>query len=286
MTFSTTSTTGATDPRITVVVAVLNAAATIARCIDSILNQSYRNVELIIIDGASTDGTRSLLEAYGERIDYLESGPDHGIFDAWNKALPHVSGDWVLFLGGDDCLDGTEALEGAAKILRELETETRVAYGRVRQINAVTGEEECIIGEQWEEASKRLWDYSPIPHQGTFHRSSLFAIHGSFDDSFAIVGDYEMLLRELKDHAAAFIPTPVISTMQAGGISTNPLNAVGIITELRRAQEIHGCRKSMYFWAAAYLRALGRRCLVNAMGRKYGHALIRSWRRFRGTKRY
>ncbi|MDL5501794.1 MAG: glycosyltransferase, partial [Candidatus Methanoperedens sp.] len=83
---------------------VYNGAKTLQRCIDSVSNQSYLNKELIIIDGGSTDGTIEILRSSQDKITYWQSGPDNGIYDAWNKALDHARGDWICFLGSDDYL--------------------------------------------------------------------------------------------------------------------------------------------------------------------------------------
>ncbi|MBT3191375.1 MAG: glycosyltransferase [Verrucomicrobia bacterium] len=274
-------------PLITIVVAVLNAKATISRCIESIVSQTLASVELIVIDGASTDGTVEQITAYGNTINHFESGPDIGIYDAWNKALPHISGEWVLFLGSDDYLESHDVLAQAAVALQHVGSDTRIAYGRVRRVSAQTGGDDCTIGEPWEQASTRLWHHSPIPHQGTFHRSSLFRDHGPFDPSFKIAGDYEMLLRELKTHSATFIPDPpIISVMQQGGISTGGFSGLQILTELRRAQERHGHSHGAAFWLSAQIKALTRMLIGAVLGRKHGYAFIKLWRRICGAKTY
>ncbi len=271
---------------ITVVVAVLNGKATIKRCLDSVLGQSYPGVELIVMDGCSSDGTIEMIKSYGDRIQYFESSPDTGIYDAWNKALRHVSGDWVLFLGSDDYLNGLHVLAEIATRLGDIGADVGIAYGRVRRTKAHSGTEDCVIGEPWEKASSRLWLYSPIPHQGTFHRRSLFVHHGPFDATFSIAGDYEFLLRELKDHPGAYIPEPVVSVMSDGGVSTSVVNATRILLELRRAQERHGHYQRPGFWLAAKLRAWAKMILRRVLGQHSGDTLLRRWRYIQGTERY
>ena len=90
--------------RISIVCVTRNAARYIAACIDSIIAQDYPDKELIIIDGDSSDGTQSIIESYGEQVTFFRSEPDSGIYDAMNKALKHITGDWVYFLGADDVL--------------------------------------------------------------------------------------------------------------------------------------------------------------------------------------
>ena len=90
------------DPKISVVMASYNGAATLPRAIESFRMQTYPAKELIVIDGGSSDKTREILRSYDEWISYSVSEPDREILDAWNKGLKHTTGDWVHFLGTDD----------------------------------------------------------------------------------------------------------------------------------------------------------------------------------------
>ena len=81
-----------------------NGAETIQRCLDSVLAQQAGLAEIVVVDGASTDGTVAILERNAKRLASWSSEPDRGICDAWNKALARVRGEWVLFLGADDRL--------------------------------------------------------------------------------------------------------------------------------------------------------------------------------------
>ena len=101
-------------PRISVVIAVRDAVTVIGRSIDSVLAQDYPHVELIVIDGASTDGTQQVIEARADRIAYMVSEPDRGVYDAWNKALDRMTGDWACFLGADDRFAAPDVLTRAA----------------------------------------------------------------------------------------------------------------------------------------------------------------------------
>ena len=88
-------------PVTSVIVAVYNGAKTLQRCIDSVSNQTYPHKELIIIDGGSADGTVDILRANNDKIAYWKFKPDRGIYHAWNKALEHVQGAWIYFLGSE-----------------------------------------------------------------------------------------------------------------------------------------------------------------------------------------
>ena len=94
------------DPLLSVVTVVFNGVATLEACIRSVLEQLHDNVEFVVVDGGSTDGTIDLLKQYDDRIDYWVSEPDRGIYDAMNKGASLVTGDYVHFLGCDDVLVG------------------------------------------------------------------------------------------------------------------------------------------------------------------------------------
>jgi len=94
--------------KISVITAVYNARDTIADAIESVLAQDYPDVELVVIDGASTDGTKALLESYRDKINVFVSEPDNGIYDALNKGIKHATGDVVGFLHADDLFANNE----------------------------------------------------------------------------------------------------------------------------------------------------------------------------------
>jgi len=101
--------------KISVITAVYNAEDTIADAIESVLAQDYPDVELVVIDGASTDGTSALLESYRDKINVFVSEPDSGIYDALNKGIKHASGDVIGFLYADDLFADSSVLSRVAK---------------------------------------------------------------------------------------------------------------------------------------------------------------------------
>jgi glycosyltransferase involved in cell wall biosynthesis len=113
-------------PLISVVTVVLNAAGTLERTIQSVLNQGFDGVEYVIIDGGSTDGSLDIIRKYGSQIGYWRSEPDNGLYDAMNKGVRAATGRWLLFLGADDVLVGR-----LAEIAPLLTDDRTVYYGDV-----------------------------------------------------------------------------------------------------------------------------------------------------------
>jgi len=111
---------------ISIVLVTYNAEKFLQRCLDSIYSQQYPNIELIVMDGASTDGTTAILQANSERIAFWKCEKDNGIYEAMNKALGYVRGQWVYFIGADDML--TPEFSSFA---RELNDPFSIYYGSV-----------------------------------------------------------------------------------------------------------------------------------------------------------
>jgi len=232
-------------PLLTVIIAVFNSKATLQRCIDSIVRQTYPNKELIIIDGGSTDGTVAMLEENCDSFSYWISEPDLGIYNAWNKGLAHARGEWICFLGADDYFWNDTVLERIAAKLVLLPENIRVAYGLIMLIGA-DGEAPRPKGEPWEQIKEFFREYMCIPHVGTMHRRSLFERYEKFDESFRIAGDYELLLRELITGEAEFFPEIISVAQVLGGISTHPENYLPTLRETLRAQKMHGLKPGKY----------------------------------------
>lgn len=103
--------------KITIITVCFNSVDTIEETIKSVIDQTYNNIEYIIIDGGSTDGTIDIIKKYADRIAYWVSEPDKGIYDAMNKGIEAATGDYVLFLGADDTLYEKDLLNKVAYII-------------------------------------------------------------------------------------------------------------------------------------------------------------------------
>ena len=233
--------------RLTVVIATYNAAATLQKCLDSVFRQTYRNLEVVVIDGCSTDGTPGILAKNSGHLAYWESKPDKGIYDAWNKGLDHASGDWICFLGADDFFWSPDVLEKMVPHLVIAYPQSRVVYGKVAYVNR-RGELLDLIGEPWEKIAKKFLQTMPLFHTGMMHHRDVFERHGKFDASFRIAGDYEFLLRELKASPAMFVPDVIVVGMRIGGISTDPINVNLMLKETRSASVRHGRKRVGFHW--------------------------------------
>jgi hypothetical protein len=200
-------------PLVTVITATLNRAAYLPASIESVLRQDYSNIEHIVMDGGSADGTLDILNQFDDRIALWRSERDNGIYDAWNKALLEARGEWICFLGSDD-----ELLPNSISAYMELAVVHPHAEYLSSQVVVIhPSGYQRVLGCPW---SWRKFSRSMCtPHPGSMHRRSLFDRLGTYDLSYRIVGDYELLLRARDTLCAAYMPVVTVR-MRAGGVST------------------------------------------------------------------
>lgn len=231
---------GIGTPRFSVVMAVLNGEAGLRRALDSIVDQTYPEVEVVVMDGGSTDGTLDILRGYGARIAHWQSGSDTGVFNAWNKALDHVTGDWVCFLGADDWYAGTDVMAQVAAAITADGASHDVYYGHMDR-HLPDGRVSHARERGWSRARRKHFRRGVMfPHPASFTSRVQFDMVGRFDESFAIAGDFEHLLRILKRGARARFMDILVVNMTAGGMSQQASNRARIAREVYRARYRNG----------------------------------------------
>lgn len=217
--------------RFTIITSTYNASAQLGRTADSIRQQTHHNIQWIVVDGASTDDTSETVRACSDVVTTYISEPDHGIYDAWNKALPLIDGEWVLFLGAGDEFYSTSTLSELAECLRTATPTTNLVCGDVALLDA-NGKVKRIQRAVWAGVSGPWILGRPIlPQQtGVAHRASLFQAGFRFDTRCRITADNELLLRELMAGCGSFIPL-TISRFDYSGVSSNQRNRMRMILE-------------------------------------------------------
>ena len=202
--------------KITIIIATYNAGKTIERCLDSVIPQKELGVELIIIDGKSNDDTLDKINKYNLYIDYLLSEGDKGIYDAWNKGIKMSTGEWLMFIGADD-----ELMPNAISIYMGYLNCVR-GIGRYDYIcahnNYIHKDGTYIKTIGMEPSWNNMRRYMSAAHVGSLHNRNLFGQVGTFDNSFSICADYELLLRKHENLKYLFIPE-TIAKMKEGGMS-------------------------------------------------------------------
>lgn len=221
-------------PFISVITVSLNAREFLPACMQSVFEQTCQDVEYVVIDGGSTDGTREIIQGQASRLAYWHSRPDRGIGHAFNLGVEHSRGQWFLFLHADDYFADPEALARLAAAARDA-GDADVVYG---QIDVMTRDPEPrrlrgAVGWPF-----RPWQFllrQPIPHPAALTRRSYYDRAGPFREDLQIALDYEFFIRDLHRLRARFVPVRV-ACMREGGLSADVPRS---LREAYRAQRMH-----------------------------------------------
>lgn len=175
--------------KISIVTVSYNAAKTIEQTISSVVNQTYKNIEYIIIDGGSTDGTIDVIKKYEDRISYWVSEPDKGIYDAMNKGTRAATGDYIQFIGADDCLVDETVIDMVAKDIIATKADI-YSYG-VLLVDEGSKKEKYKGNKH---ARNNPYNCKMVPHNGTFVKRDI-QLNNLFDTSYKISADYKFFLQ-------------------------------------------------------------------------------------------
>ena len=203
--------------KVSIVTAVYNNRDTIAQAIESVCSQQHTDIELIVVDGASTDGTREVLAQYSSKIAVLVSEPDQGIYDALNKGIALATGEVVGFLHSDDLLADDKAITRVVESMEDSMVDA--VYG---DLVYVRKDDPLRVIRTWQAGvftrASLARGWMP-PHPTFYARRSTYEQFGQFDTTFRIAADYDCMLRFLKGGVRiAYIPYLQVR-MRAGGVS-------------------------------------------------------------------
>lgn len=221
--------------KVSIVTVVYNCAATIRGCIDSVLGQDYDDIEYIVVDGKSNDGTVDIVRSYGDSISKFISEKDKGIYDAMNKGLALATGDVVGILNADDFFYAENTISRIAEAFTK-EPELDATIGDIVFVNDNnTRILRHYNARKWR-PSKFAWGYMP-PHPSFFCKRTLFDQLGYYKTDYKIAADYELLIRYLYVNKINYKYLPVITTrMRMGGVSTRNINSIITLNkEIKRA---------------------------------------------------
>ncbi len=202
--------------KISLITVVYNAQNTIDRCLDSVVRQKFNNIQYIVIDGGSTDGTIKIINKYRDKISVFISEPDNGIYDAMNKGISLATGDIIGTLNADDFLADADILSDVASIFAQ--QNISILYGNLDFID--TNEK---IVRKWRsgeyKSGKFNWGWMP-PHPTFYCKKELFEKLGGYKLDYGSAADYELMLRFIHAYKAkVFYLNKVLIKMFIGGIS-------------------------------------------------------------------
>jgi glycosyltransferase len=185
--------------KVSIVTVVYNNERTIEDAINSVLNQSYKNVEYIIIDGNSSDGTLSIVNRYQDRISRIVSEPDKGIYDAMNKGIGFATGDVIGILNSDDLYADDNVISDVAQCFQDNKS-VDILYGDLVYVKATDTNK---VVRKWNSLpyGKSYFERGNVPpHPTMFLKSKVYNESGRFDIQYKLAADYEFMLRIFKKH--------------------------------------------------------------------------------------
>lgn len=211
--------------KITVVTVCYNALETIEKTIVSVLNQTYNNIEYIIVDGASNDGTVGIINKYSDKLAFFISEPDKGIYDAMNKAIDQATGEWIIFMNSGDCF-------ASNKLVSDI-------------FDSYRGDAGVIFGNTLLKQGKKIksnkgrinkGDFPNLVHQSTFVRTKLMkSFH--FDTAFVISADFAFLYKLYKSNIEFYYVDKDVSVYDMSGLSST--NREILYREHCKIRDIH-----------------------------------------------
>ena len=242
--------------KISLLTVSFNSASTIKDTIESIRSQNYKDIEYIIVDGNSTDGTINILKSYDSFISKWISEPDKGIYDAMNKAIKMATGEVVGILNSDDFYANHQIL---AQVAREFsDPSIDVVFGDLVFVDSqnLSKTVRKYSSAKWH-PGKFAWGFMPA-HPTVFIRRKYYDQFGLFKTDYKIAADYELLIRFLFVHQLKYKYLPITMVkMRRGGVSSrNLMSNVILNNEIIRGCRENGIRTNIIMVYLKYFRKL------------------------------
>lgn len=205
------------DPKVSVVTVCFNSASTIEQTIQSVISQTYYNIEYIIIDGGSTDGTLDIVNKYKDKIAYFVSEQDHGIYDAMNKGIQAATGEYIGIINSDDWFE-SNAVELFVNTFRT-HLNTDIVCGDM----IVYWEQSGVMHTRRASSDVGLHTLEKtmsVLHPTMFVKKSFYQKYGVFDTSFKVAADYDLALRAgMNKVVFTYIPH-ILAHFRLNGVSS------------------------------------------------------------------
>ena len=233
--------------KISIVTVCFNSEKHIRSAIESVINQTYNNIEYIIVDGASKDGTIDIVRSYGDKITKFISEPDKGIYDAMNKGFKMATGDYLALINSDDFYLNNEVIARVVKKLEDKKTDSIFA-------------DLIYVDELNPEKQVRYWKSKPFvknsfkkgwhPAHPTFIvKNEVYKKYGYFSLDFKLAADFELMLRFLERYqiSSCYLPEPIIAMRLGGATNKSFKNIFNQNIECYRAFKTNNLKVSFLY---------------------------------------
>ena len=232
--------------KVSIITISFNSAATIEDTIRSVVAQDYPNLEYIIVDGNSKDGTQEIVNRYQSSITQFVSEPDKGIYDGMNKGLKLATGDIIGILNSDDIYEDASVISDMVKLFES--SHCKAAYADLVYVDRI---DTSKVTRYWKSGAYKAGAFRKgwmPPHPTFFVRKSVYDQFGYFNLSLKSAADYEIMLRFIHKHQIrlGYLPQ-IITKMRVGGQSNISIkNRIRANIEDRKAWEINGLKPGVF----------------------------------------
>ncbi len=243
--------------KVSLITISFNAAETIEDTIQSVINQSYKNIEYIIIDGKSNDDTMSIINRYKNHIATVVSEKDKGLYDAMNKGISHCTGDIIGMLNSDDILANKDTINNLVKLFESEKADA--IYGDLVYVDR---EDTSKVRRKWiskkykKGAFKKGW---MPPHPTFYVKRELYKYYGKFDLRFKTSADYELMLRMIHKHniKLSYLPEIMVKMRVGGQSNVSIKNRLNANREDKMAWDVNGLKRPLLLSLAKPLSKVG-----------------------------
>jgi len=242
--------------KVSIITISYNAAETLEDTLLSVINQSYDDIEYIVVDGASTDGSLEIIQRYSYEIDTLVSEPDKGIYFAMNKGIKMASGDVIAILNADDTYSSNDVI---SKVVEQLKaTRADSLYG---DLHYVDRNKASNVVRTWK-AGRFVRSFFlkgwMVPHPTFFVRKKVYEKFGVFNTDLETSADYEFMVRVLYKEriSTTYLPEVMVHMKRGGQSNLNLQNRLKANKEDRMAWHINGVKPEVFTFIKKPIRKL------------------------------
>ncbi|MBL7890328.1 MAG: glycosyltransferase [Bacteroidia bacterium] len=243
--------------KISIITVCYNSADTIESTVQSVISQDHPDIEYIIVDGGSTDGTLAILDKYRSSFSKFISEKDDGIYDALNKGIALTTGDIIGILHADDFYESSTILSDVIKTFNEKDVDC--VYGDLQYVDRL---DTAIVKRNWVSGHYKkenfLKGWMP-PHPSFFVKKSCYGKFGNFSTQLKTAADYELMLRFLFKHncSVAYLPKVLVKMRVGGKSNVSIMNRVKANREDKRAWQMNGLTPGMFTFIRKPLSKVG-----------------------------
>ena len=225
--------------KISIITVCYNSAKTIAETIESVLSQDYPNIEYIVVDGKSTDGTQDIVKSFGSKISKFVSEPDKGLYDAMNKGIGLATGDIIGIINSDDIYANNKVFSRVVQTITEKNVD--IVYGDLYYFKSGFPDRALRYYRGGVFSLSRVSYGLMPPHPTFFIKRTVYEKFGRFDTRYTLSADFDLILRFLGLHKVPFEYIPdILVKMRTGGKSTSSLKRTFIMNN----EDLDSCKKN------------------------------------------